>query len=873
MFNNSNLIHITILTRFIARTIQTFIAVGAVRYWFRLIKNLAISSRDLLIWPLTSTRRFEAQGLEDVSLDSRLGMVVANREDQSSSQRSSSSLIDTQSIDERGWLLAETVLRPSLVDTITWATSDAPGSVLATYELPRDLIVNQLNDAPFSTFKYWRGDISLSFQVNASPMHQGIVKAVFIPLTYSTSALQRLNPLDISINEHVSLYANTSSPANLTIPYLSPLNYLDVRIPGDELASSLGTLYFVVWNQLEAATNSSLIATISVMASLPNSEFKVPRLKPYTRLSKQVPRVKFEAQFFGGLKSLITPLTDIAASGISSVTGGLIPKKFISDGIDIVRGLTGLDKPSNYMVSAPTSHVSVGRLNNAVGEVYLDKLTPFPAEVAALNSSDISSRADEMSFAYLLTKSSYLGSFTVSTAQVPGDVLAYFPVNPICTDIGKLTYQPTLLGYVSMPFQFWQGSLKFKFEVSATSLQTTKLFVAFNPGVFTPQTTLDIQTISAQYGRTIDIAQGSNSFEFEVPYIAPTPFLEVPHSNDTTQGVTTLNSVGMLHVVVLNRLVCPNNVPTSIAVNVYISGGDNFILRGLSTANLWTPIEPAPIGKSEFEAQMMAVEPLQSEVVEEKVISDPIPVSKDAIGNSKEGTINPGISLSTRDYLKKYQLVYRDVRLQLPYFKRKIDLRDLVSIEDNVRSTGLLEWFTAPYRCIHGGLRFNISFNGSFSNAALFQSICSQFRVYYLPPLSNTGGYNAITLQFLETFQETADPLLNVTRLNVSMINTIDRTLHFEVPYQVLLNFNLTKDEIDLAYATSHYTDMGSILMFADGIEGQLQPDDMTITVHVAYADETRAFYLYKVPLLGRSDIYYPDQWEGTTLNNLTPVF
>jgi len=870
MFNNHELN--LILTRFIVRTVQMYIAVGAVRYLLDHIKNLVTSGSNILTGTQASNRRFEAQGLEDVSLDSRLGMVVANREDQSSSQRSSSSLIDTQSIDERGWLLAETVLRPSLVDTITWTTSDVPGSVLATYELPRDLIVNQLNDAPFSTFKYWRGDISLSFQVNASPMHQGIIKAVFIPLTFAGSALQRLNPLDISINEHVSLYANTSSPATLTIPYLSPLNYLDVRIPGDELASSVGTLYLVVWNQLEAATNSSLIATISVMASLPNSEFKVPRLRPYTPLSKQVPRVRFEPQFFGGLKSLINPLTDIAASGISSVTGGLIPKKFISDGIDIVRGLTGLDKPSNYMVSAPTGHLSVGRLNNAVGEVYLDKLTPFPAEVATLNSSDISSRADEMSFAYLLSKSSYLGSFDVSTSQVPGDVLAHFPVNPLCTDIGKLTYQPTLLGYVSMPFQFWQGSLKFKFEVSATSLQTTKLFVAFNPGVFTPQTTLDIQTISAQYGRTIDIAQGSNTFEFEVPYIAPTPFLEVPHNNDTTQGVTALNSVGMLHIVVLNRLVCPNNVPTSITVNVYIAAGDNFILRGLSTANLWTPIEPAPIGSKQFEAQMMATEPLLSEVVEEKEISSPIQVSKDSIGNSKEGTINPGISLSVRDYLKKYQLVYKNIPLQLPFFKRKIDLRDLISIEDNVRSTGMLEWFTAPYRCIHGGLRFNISFNGSFTTGA-FESLCRQFRVYYLPPLSGTGGYNAITLQFLETFQETADPLLNVTRLNVSMINTIDRTLHFEVPYQVLLNFNLTKDEIDLAYATSHYTDMGSILLFADGIDGTLQPDFMDVTIHVAYADETRAFYLYKVPLLGRSDIYYPDTWEGTTLNNLSPVF
>lgn len=802
-------------------------------------------------------QQFVAQGLEATSLNSDLGMELAQRADLSQSGRASSSTINTESIDEKGWILSQTVLRPSLVATFEWSVNDAPGTILGTFVLPKDLIVNSLNSAPFNTFKYWNGDISLQLQVNGSPMHQGILKLVFIPLTYGSGSLARLNPVDISVNEHVTLFANSSSSAHLDIPYVSPVNYLDVKISGDALLSSLGTLYLVVWNQLAASTSSVSSITVSMFASLPNSEFKVPRLQVFPSL--------FEAQgLLTPFDSIIKPLGDMAASGLSSLTGGLIPKKIFSDGIDLVRGITGLDNPSNYMSGAPAVFDSVGPMNYAVGETYLEKLTPFPGMVAVTSTSDVSSRKDEMSFDFLRSRLSYLGSFDITTSDPAGKVLAHFPVNPICTDIGRSTYQPTLLGYISMPFQFWQGSLKFHFEFAATSMQTCKLFVAFNPGVYAP-VAMSLQEITSQYGMTIDLAQGGNTFDLEVPYIAPTPFLEVPHNNAEVTGTTIFNTVGMIHVLVLNKLVSPNSLPTTINCNVYISAGENFNLLNLSAANVWRPIEPLNPELRLFVAQgVEAVQPLNEVPVVEQTIVQPTPVAKDSIGSFKSGTINPGMSTTVKDYMKKYQLISYGVSSSNPYLK--IDLRDIVKLDSASRCNGMLTWFGSMYRNMHGSLRFKVTFR---DNTPSVINYFNQYRVYYLPPLAFTGGYNSIDAPFNGQFENNLT--VPWTRLNVSMINSIDRTLHFEVPYSILFNFNLISDAIDGVYATSVFTDLGSIYIVNDSANTTIE--QQVSMIHAAFADETRCFMLYKVPLLERDDVVYPDQWEGTTINSLTSIF
>lgn len=771
-------------------------------------------------------RKFIGQGLEATVLNDSLGTEVAQRPNQSEAGRASTSVVNTQSIDERGWVLSQTVVRPSLVSTIEWNITHTPGTVLASYNLPRDLIVNSLNSAPFAAFKYWRGNISLQMQVNGSPMHQGIVKAVFIPLTFGTASLTRVNPVDVSINEHVTLFANSSSSVKIDIPFVSPLNYLDVT-PTYELERSLGTLHIVVWNKLAAPINSSTAVSISLFASMPGSEFKVPRLQQFV------------------------------AQGVLNT---------VSENDDASRGSI----PSVYENTAPAVFTSVGPMNYAEGKTHVEKLTPFPHHVAKITNADTVTSKDEMSLEYLLTKPSYLGSFNVTINDMPGYGVASFPVNPIAKDFGKNVFRPTLLGYLSMPFQFWQGSLKYRFEFAATSMQTCKLFVAFNPGVFKVQA-YSLQEVTAQYGMTIDLAQGGNVFDYEVPYIAPSPFLEVPHSTDSADGVTVFNTVGMLNVVVLNRLIAPHSLPTTINCNVYISAGENFRLMNLSACNLWRPVDDIPGDDTvaeepipEFESQGNEPQDAFNETpVAERKIIDSNPIAKDVIKPFKPGTINPGLTMSVADYCKKFQLV-EFTTSSTPRYK-KIDLRDMLAITLTSRPKGLLTWFPQMYRSIHGGLRFKITIRDSLT----IPSIMGQFRVYYLPPLTYTGGYNSITAGFNGQFS--TDPSVPLTRLNVSVVNSIDRTLYFEVPYSVMLNFNLLTNSIDSTYSNSIFTDFGSIYIVNDADDALLSRT--FYTVHAAFADETKCFMLYKVPSLFRDSPIYPDKYEAYVTNTLKDIF
>lgn len=298
-----------------------------------------------------------------------------------------------------------------------------------------------------------------------------------------------------------------------------------------------------------------------------------------------------------------------------------------------------------------------------------------------------------------------------------------------------------------------------------------------------------------------------------------------------------------------------------------MAGASDYVVRNLSSTNIWGPIEDSRRDDEKpltFKPQSLNTVPLSVPEQKEPIVDNPTtlaPVQDKP--KSDLGTINPGLSLTFKDYCKKLQ--FSGIRKFAPA-GTIYPISSFLAVDESSRNNGLLTYINAPYRCIHGSLRFKVQQVSVLDTAALS---VNQIRAYYLPPTNKPYTGN-VTEEFLSQFQETTvEAGIPYTRLNVAIMNSIQRTLYFEVPYSVLYTFLLSDHRSDLTF-NSPYTDFGSIILFGDGVATLTET---LLSFHVSFADETRSFGLYKIPVLSRPGPIFPDQFDGslpvTTLGKL----
>jgi len=554
-------------------------------------------------------------------------------------------------IKEFAWDLSRIVERPTLVTTFSWQMS-APSNILFIGAVPSTMLSMALSKIPFQSFLYWRGDAVLNLQIAGSPLVQGILGMTFVPLV-SYDELQTMvwDYSSLSLNPTVYLYANTNTNAELRIPYNHPQAYLSSNFPDPPSSMQLidNNLGFVVIYVLEPFMSAGSLnsVTVSLFSHLENSEFKVPQLSSTIEMkqmasimSAECMIMRAEGDFISSALSALTSagsqmldpvmedlghlakgtLKSVATTTARSLADKMgakaLPSNFIGDAIDMVSntlggvggdilGLLGLDNPTIPTEEGRVIVKGSGNLNAAVGPEYIEKLSVLPSGLSIVTPETFGTVSDEMDVNYLYRKYSYVGRFEIKKTDSIGTVVFGIPLSPMPTfgpynrpmvgagAIVQSTVWFPLISYLGLPYRYWTGGLKYKFLVSATAMHTCKIFVSFNYGASAvPVNLLDA---ASQYGTALEITQGSNEFEFSVPYVAALPYLYVSRGTTNSQ-----NSMGMLYVTILNELIAPDSVPPEISVAVFICGSDDFSYEILAGVN------PAfPVWSSSFQYQVV----------------------------------------------------------------------------------------------------------------------------------------------------------------------------------------------------------------------------------------------------------------------------
>jgi hypothetical protein len=162
--------------------------------------------------------------------------------------------------------------RIHMIDEIAWDPADVQGTIIWQKSVPDDVIPAGPVHSIYHSFMYSRMTMTFSFGLSSSVTSQGQLIAFFCPL--------ETDPADYSLKElllmpHVLIKAGRTSAGILQVPYVHPLNAL--QISAGNWRSKLGTVALLVFNQFAIGAGASAQnPTVNVGVQFNEMELSVP---------------------------------------------------------------------------------------------------------------------------------------------------------------------------------------------------------------------------------------------------------------------------------------------------------------------------------------------------------------------------------------------------------------------------------------------------------------------------------------------------------------------------------------------------------------------------------------------------------------------
>ncbi|APS85757.2 polyprotein [Biomphalaria virus 2] len=636
------------------------------------------------------------------------------------------------------WSLNRFFQKPQRVGTYKFTTTQLQGDVLKVISLPGvffkiDQWANIVN-----TFTFMRYKPVIRVQLNGNKFCAGRLIVYGVPFSLTPTEIYpttNKNMTGYTGFEHAFLDASSNDTCTLTLPWVYPREWMNIATQPLSSRTTISNLYMhsnsatvtpynsaithsfriAVFNPLQVGTGAPTEINVTVFLHLEDMDICVPSV------------YKTSAQ--GGSQSYVTQ----NINNWEKVASQTLPTQIVGDKYDFKSDLkvSTMDKP-NYTIS-PDYFVrrALGYMSHGVNIEHLERLALYPNGVSTANERDFGTSMDEMDLKYLTSKYTYYNSGTISTTDVTGTVLKYYPITPyilpsptaqpapLLTALNNQSwcppgdhYQIPLLSYVSMPFNFWGGSLKYRFDFITNAFVTAKVYAAIIYGTYAANTvTTGIEPTSA-LGYTFEVNADNKTFEIDVPYVADTPWKRIAHGQVATSGGTTVNvsyddfindecCTGQIALYVVNPLSVPAGLPTSYTFNVFIAGGPDYRLNYVSRANTaWVPIaqgiDPNPgtdlsfLGQALYKTDMGVMSEVYTSIKDLLKRYHHVNTSFDKIGGA--GTdISQMYTTST---------VIPISSLITPFTSSN-------SFNINNAST-VFNWYLALYRVWRGSLRFKI---------------------------------------------------------------------------------------------------------------------------------------------------------------------
>lgn len=477
--------------------------------------------------------------------------------------------------------LADFFARPIKIAEYEWAIGAGLFQQFDPWSLYLD---NPRVSNRIANFNLLRCKLHLKFVINANGFMYSRVLTSYLPfhtwdaLTES-SALFSNDAVQESQMPHIFLNPTTSTGGEMVLPFVWPRN--NIYIPSSEW-SNMGRITMRSLATLKHANGATGVATISVFAWAEDMALNVlTSVDPST----MVPQMGLEVDEANSKGTVSGPATAVAkvASALAVIPEiapfAMATARAASTAAGVAKAF-GYSRPTQTRDNCPikpvvTSSLSLTTVPDTVQKLTLDdkqELTIDP-RIAGLGGDD------SMCIKKIASTESYLTSFDWAIGTAPTTLLWNGRVDP-CTFAydGAAKFHFPACCIAALPFEYWTGTMKFRFQIMSSAYHKGRLKVSYDPNWVANE------EFNTMYTRVVDLASETD-FTISVSNGQATTLLE--HHKPGLDAVTQLYSTtryvskevgnGILAVSILNELTTPNStVNNDITINVFVSMGDDF---------------------------------------------------------------------------------------------------------------------------------------------------------------------------------------------------------------------------------------------------------------------------------------------------------
>nr|WAQ80626.1 MAG: hypothetical protein [Fish-associated picorna-like virus 2] len=472
--------------------------------------------------------------------------------------------------------------RPIKIGSFTWSTSLVffqsfnPWTLFFTNPRVANRIAN---------YNLLKCKLKIKVVINGNPFFYGRALVDYNPLNSEDDFIKnrQLIAADLtaaSQRPHFFLDPCLSQGGEMTLPFIFPFNALNVP---DSEWTNMGQLTIREFQPLRHANGSIEPVNVSVLCWAEEVQLSVLTSSEAAGL---LPQSGDEY----GTDIISKPATAIAkAAGKLAVFPTIAPymraTQIVASGAASVAAAFGYSRPNSMECAIPVRPTSVG--NMASGNL---QDTSVKLALDAKNEVTIDPRVvgltgiDEMSIVTIAKHPSYVTQFNWSRIAITETLLWTSYVTPI--QFGFVTQPPSIDEYhftpsahIALPFKYWRGSMKFRFQVVCSSFHRGRLRIVYDPQL---QVSNEYNT---NYSTIIDIAD-EKDFEICIGWGVTKPYLEVyggdrinflPYQLVPLETVRNTTTNGMISVYVMNELTTPNTtISNDASVNVFTAMCDDF---------------------------------------------------------------------------------------------------------------------------------------------------------------------------------------------------------------------------------------------------------------------------------------------------------
>lgn len=442
-------------------------------------------------------------------------------------------------------------------------------------------VINRINN-----YNNMQANLKVKIMINGNPFYYGRLMAEYFARQLSDqvtpTASAEVNLVMASQRLKIFIDPTTSQGGELHLPLLTQNNALSIPL-GDW--NEQGRIYLREIVPLKHANGGLEPLSITVYAWAENVKLSIPTITNSAALV-------FQAGEYGS-----TPVSNIA-SNVSKVAGALmnIPwlapyakaTQLVSNGIGRTAYALGFSRPAQ--IENPTM-VKRNYMGNMCNTDRADTCTRFVLDSKQELTIDpltvgISAQ-DELNISHIVSKETYLTKLTWTTNQTVNAMLFNCKVCPqLARRVGSAAMFNTSMATVANLFNWWRGSINFRFQIVASQYHKGRLLFVYDPyegGTLPAEQNVQytrIVDLSDERDFTMKICWGQN--RSYLPLIDTAQYINQFNTTGSSIAATDTHN-GFLRVYVLNDLTTPNSaVNNDIQIAVYVSGGEDLEFNVMS---------------------------------------------------------------------------------------------------------------------------------------------------------------------------------------------------------------------------------------------------------------------------------------------------